>query len=185
MLVRVFFPSAVICLSLPWLGGCRNEPGERNVTPPKEKPAVDAKVDPAEPEMKMIITKHFRTDFKGVTLGVTTLEEAKKRPEVTPGAVKPGPNPLLQPDLWMGEATLHFDEQNKTLTSVQIYDDGFMDINGIAIGGPWSQLAKLAGKAVTDSFYIDERKGVVYWDDVGRGTVTKIVYVSDLRVRAE
>ena len=60
-----------------------------------------------------------------------------------------------------------------------------MDINGIAVGGAWSQLEELAGKKVNDSFYIGERNGVVYWDDEGRGTVTKIVYVSSLQVCAE
>lgn len=80
---------------------------------------------------------------------------------------------------------MHFDKQKKTLTSVQIYDVGFVDINAVAIGGPWSQLEKLAGKPVTQNFYIDERNGFIYWDDDGRGTVTKIVYVSELRVHAE
>jgi hypothetical protein len=146
---------------------------------------VNAKVALVDPEKKMIVTKHYRTEFKGLTLGVSTLEEAKKRPAMISGAIKPGPNPLLQPELWIGEATLHFDKEDKRLTSIQIYDLGFVDINGVAIGRPWSQLEKLAGKAVTQNFYIDERNGVIYWDDEGRGMVTKIVYVSDLQVRAE
>lgn len=182
---RVFLTLAVVCLALSWLAGCRNDPGERKVAPPPDKPAVNSKVAVDHPEKKMIVTKQYRTQFKGLTLGKSTLEEAKKLPQTTAGALKPGPNPLLQPDLWLGEATLHFDKQDKTLSSVQIYDVGFVDINGIVIGGAWSQLEKLAGKAVTDSFYIDERNGVVYWDDEGKGRVTKIVYVSYLQVRAE
>ena len=185
MAARVLLPSTVICLSLSWLAGCRNEPGEQKVAPSPDKPAVNSKVAADHPEKKMIVTKQFRTQFKGLTLGMSTLEEAKKLPQTTSGALKPRPNPLLQSDLWIGEATLHFDKQDKTLTSVQIYDAGFIDINGIEVGGAWSQLEKLAGKAVNQSFYIDERNGVVYWDDEGRGRVTKIVYVSNLQVRAE
>jgi hypothetical protein len=156
----------VVWLSLPWLAGCRNDPGDQK-------------------DSKMIVTKQYRTLFKGLTLGVSTLEEAKKRPDTVSGATKPGPNPLLQPDLWLGEATLHFEKHDKTLFSVQIYDLGFEDINRITVRGSWSQLEKLAGRKVSDSFYIDEQNGVVYWDDEFSGTVTKIVYVSSLRVRAE
>lgn len=96
---RVFLTSAVFCLSLPWLAGCRNDAGERTIAPPPDKPALNAKVAPVDPEKKMIVTKHYCTQFKGLTLGVSTLEEAQKQPEVISGAIKPAPNPLLQPDL--------------------------------------------------------------------------------------
>jgi hypothetical protein len=182
---RVCCWTVVIGFALPWLAGCRHDPGEQKGAPSPDKPAVNSKVPLDHPEAKMIVTKQYRTHFKGLTLGLSTLEEANKRPNTVSGTLKPGPNPLLEPDLWIGEATLHFDKHDKTLTSVQIYDVGFVDINGITVGGPWSQLEKIAGKAVTQSFHIDERNGVVYWDDEGRGTVTKIVYVSNLQVRAD
>ena len=131
----------------------------------------------------MIVTKEFRTRFKRLTLGVSKLERVRRRPDVVPVAQRPGPNLLAQPELWLDDSTLHFDEASGALAFVHIYDLGFRDINGIEIGGPWSQVSQLAGKRVRATFYVDERKGVIYWDDSGRGTVTKIVYVSQLRIR--
>jgi hypothetical protein len=168
---------------IPWPAHPYQDRPVYNVQP--VEPAVKAKAIVNSRETNEVVTKRYQTNFKGLTMGVTTLEDAKSRPDAVSGARRARPNPLVQPDLWIAKATLHFDEEDKTLSSIHIYDLGFVDINGITVGGAWSQLEKVAGKKVAQSYYIDERNGVVYWDDEGRGTVTKIVYVSSLQVRAE
>lgn len=181
-----------------WTGFNSDSPAMEDLIPWPTQPRQDLPVydvQPAEPEAKPksnvplpdtdeVVTKRFQTIFKGLTLGVTTLEEAKRRPDAVPGARRPRPNALVQPDLWIGNATLQFDEDERTLSSVHIYEDGFVDINGVSVGGAWSQLVKLAGKKVAENFYIDECNGIVYLDDLGQGKVTSIAYASSLRVRA-
>jgi hypothetical protein len=166
---------------IPWPAHPHQDRPVYSVQP--DEPAVKAKAKLQPRETNEVVTKRFQTDFKGLTMGVSTLEEAKRRPDAVSGTRRARPNPLVQPDLWIGKATLNFDEEDKTLSSICIYDLGFVDVNGIVVGGAWSQLEGLAGKKMTERFYIDEHNGVVYWDDEGRGTVTKIVYVSHLQVR--
>lgn len=181
-----------------WTGFNRDSPPMEDLIPWPAHPYQDRpvySVQPADPAAKAkakiqpretneVITKRYQTNFKGLTMGVTTLEDASRRPDTISGTRRARPNPLVQPNLWIGKATLNFDEDDKTLSSICIYDLGFVDVNGISVGGPWSQVEKLAGRKLDGMCYIDESNGVVYWDDEGKGTVTKIVYVSSLRVRA-
>jgi hypothetical protein len=161
---------------MPWPAHSRQDRPVYDVQP--LEPAVQAEAKTESRDTNRPFTKRYQTNFKGLTLGVTTLEEAKKRPDAVPGTRRARPNPLVQPDLWIGKATLHFDENDKTLFAVHIHDLGFVDVNGITVGGPWSQVEKLAGRKLNQTFYSDERNGVIYWDDDGWGKVTKIVYVS-------
>src|SRR5262249_33540179 len=86
-------------------------------------------------ERSNVITKRYRTNFKGLSRGETPLEAATTRPDAPPSAGRARPTPWAKPPLWIAKATLHFDEDDKTLSAIHIYDVGFVDINGIAVGG--------------------------------------------------
>jgi hypothetical protein len=57
---------------------------------------------------------------------------------------------------------IRLSEGDGRVDGIAVRVPGYMDINGIKVGGPWSQLDHLAVKRAGSGWAVDEARGIIY-----------------------
>lgn len=131
-------------------------------------------------------TVTFQSSYRGVTTGVSNWQDAWRKLGIPLWKFLLNPFRVrlfwYEPHLRHNDVSVFFSKHDGKLQTLRIYERGFIDKNGVVVGGPWSQVEKIPDISLVGFTAVDNRGGVAYRDAKNDGMVDHVIYLRELRV---
>lgn len=118
----------------------------------------------------------YENTYRGITTGVS------KEIDVIKLLGKPKNTSVISGNIkyHYDHFQVHFNKKTNTINSIIIFDSNYVDPNGIKIGFTKGDVEVALRSKVSDNYFYDSVKGIVYWIQGGR--VSKITLAHELKI---